>query len=49
MQNLQLLECSAEAFLCHVHYYQFLAVLVELAAMEFIFRSIIVRIAEVLV
>ena len=49
MQNLHLLEYSAEAFQCHLHYYQCLVVLVELAAMGLIFPFIGVGIAEVLV
>ena len=49
MQNLYLLEYSAEAFWCHTNHYQCLAVLVKLAVMEFVFRFIRVGIAEILV
>jgi hypothetical protein len=49
MQKLNLLEFLAGASRCHVHHYQCLAVLVELAVMEFIFQFMEVGIAEMLV
>ena len=49
MQNLHLPEYSAEAFRCHVHHFQYLAVPVELVGMKFVFRFMVVGIAEVLV
>ena len=39
----------AEAFRCHVHHFQYLAVPVELVGMKFVFRFMVVGIAEVLV
>jgi hypothetical protein len=48
MQNLHLLEYSAEAFWCHVHYYQCMAVLVKLAVMGYVFQFIVVGITEML-
>ena len=49
MQNLQLLGCSAEAFRCHVHHYQCLAVPIELAVLVFYFLFIRIGIADMLV
>ena len=49
MQNLQLNEYSAEAFCFHLHHYQLLVVMVDLAAMGFVFWFIGIRIAEKLV
>ena len=49
MQNLHLLEYSAEDFRCHVHHYQCLAVPIELAAMKFLFWFTVVGVAEMLV
>ena len=44
-----LLEYSAEAFWCHVHHYQSLVVLVELSMIMFIFWSIGIGMAQMLV
>jgi hypothetical protein len=49
MRYLHLLEYLTEAFRCHVHHSQCLAVPVELAAMGLVFQFIGVRIAETLV
>ena len=49
VQNLHLLGYSAEAFHCHVHHCQCLEVPEELAVMWFVFMSIVVVIAEMLV
>jgi hypothetical protein len=48
MQNLHLLEFLAEAFQYHVLHFQSLSVPVELAAMKFVFRFMVVGIAEML-
>ena len=40
MQNLHLLEYSAEAFLCHVHHYQCLVVPSKLAGARFSVHSV---------
>jgi hypothetical protein len=44
-----LLEYSSEAFWCHVHHYQSLTILVELAVIGFIFQFIVLGIAKMLV
>jgi hypothetical protein len=49
MQNLHLLEFSAEAFASVVHKYQSLVVPVGLAMISFVFRFIMVGTAEMLV
>jgi hypothetical protein len=48
MQNLHLLEILAEVFQCHVHHFECLATLVQLALMELIFRFMVVGISEML-
>jgi hypothetical protein len=45
MRNLHFLESSAEAFLGHLHHYQYSAVSVELIVV-FIFQLIGIRMAE---
>ena len=49
MQNLHLLEYSAESFRCHVHHFQSFAVPVALAVMGFVFPFIVVVIAEMFI
>ena len=49
MQNLQSLEFLAETFQCRGHNFQCFAVPVELAAMKFVFRFMVVGIAGILV
>ena len=49
MQNLSFPEFLTEAFRCHVHHFQCLAVLVDLTAMKFVFRFMMVGIAVMLV
>ena len=44
MQNLHLFE--QKLFQCHVHHYQYLAVLVELGVMGFVFWFIVIEITE---
>ena len=48
MQNLCLLEYSAEVFRFHMHYCQCLAVPVELAVMGFVFRFAVVGVTEMI-
>jgi len=47
-KNLHSIECLAD-FWCHVHHYQSLAVLVELAVMGFVFQITVLGIVEMLV
>ena len=47
MQNLQLIEFSAEAFRCHVHHYQYMAVPEELTVVVVAFRFMEVGMTEI--